>query len=127
MRSMRLDCQNKYFPYGPKSRLIRALLHTYTQIKQYKINLYSAGALFTVLVRCPVHTPVRTPMYGLLLSQSDQRICSVLQSVYNKLNYSLKVQFVDYIVCDLIKMLNRLSMSNPSHFKNWAIPFYIHA
>ena len=28
-RSMRLECQNKYFPYGPKSRLIRALLYTY--------------------------------------------------------------------------------------------------
>ena len=28
--SMRLECQNKYFPYGPKSRLIRALLYTYT-------------------------------------------------------------------------------------------------
>ena len=30
VRSMRLECQNKYFPYGPKSRLIRALLYTYT-------------------------------------------------------------------------------------------------
>ena len=28
VRSMRLECQNKYFPYGPKSRLIRALLYT---------------------------------------------------------------------------------------------------
>ena len=33
VRSMRLECQNKYFPYGPKSRLIRALLYTYP-IKQ---------------------------------------------------------------------------------------------
>ena len=30
VRSMRLECQNEYFPYGPKSRLIRALLYTYT-------------------------------------------------------------------------------------------------
>ena len=30
VRSMRLECQNKYFSYGPKSRLIRALLYTYT-------------------------------------------------------------------------------------------------
>ena len=30
VRSMRLECQNKYFPYGPKCRLIRALLYTYT-------------------------------------------------------------------------------------------------
>ena len=29
VRSMRLECQNKYFPYGTKSRLIRALLYTY--------------------------------------------------------------------------------------------------
>ena len=29
VRSMRLECQNKYFPYGPKSRLMRALLYTY--------------------------------------------------------------------------------------------------
>ena len=30
VRSMRLEFQNKYFPYGPKSRLIKALLYTYT-------------------------------------------------------------------------------------------------
>ena len=29
VRSMRLECQNKYFPYGQKSRLIRALSYTY--------------------------------------------------------------------------------------------------
>ena len=27
VRSMRLERQNKYFPYGPRSRLIRALLY----------------------------------------------------------------------------------------------------
>ena len=36
-----------------------------------------------MLVRCPVHAPVRTLMYGLPLSQSDQRIRSVFQSVYS--------------------------------------------
>ena len=30
VRSMRLECQNKYFPYRPKSRLIRALSYTHT-------------------------------------------------------------------------------------------------
>ena len=30
VRFIRLECQNKFFPYGPKSRLIRALLYTYT-------------------------------------------------------------------------------------------------
>ena len=29
VRSMRLEHQNKYFPYGPRSRLIRALLYTH--------------------------------------------------------------------------------------------------
>ena len=77
VKPMRLECQNKYFPHGPKSRLIRTLLYTYT------MKFYSVGALFIVLVRCPVHTPVRTPMYGLPLSQSDQRIPSISQSVYN--------------------------------------------
>ena len=28
-KAIRLECQNKYFPYWPKSRLIRALLYTY--------------------------------------------------------------------------------------------------
>ena len=30
VRSKCLESQNKYFPYGPKSRLIRALLYSYT-------------------------------------------------------------------------------------------------
>ena len=34
-----------------------------------------------------VHTPVRTPMYELSLSQSDQRIHSVFQSVYNNTTF----------------------------------------
>ena len=55
-----------------------------TQIKQYTIKFYWVRALLIVLVRCPVHTPVRTPTYGLPLSQSDERIRSVFQSVYNK-------------------------------------------
>ena len=29
VKSMRLEGQNKYFPYGPRSRLIRALLYTH--------------------------------------------------------------------------------------------------
>ena len=40
-RSMRLECQNKYFPYGPKSRLIRALLYIYTNKIEYDENLLS--------------------------------------------------------------------------------------
>ena len=49
------------------------------------MKCYWVRELFIVLVRCPVHTSVRTPMYGLPLSQSDQRIRSVFQSVYNNM------------------------------------------
>ena len=41
VRSMRLGCQNKYFPYGPKSRLIRALLYTCTKNIVYNGTLLS--------------------------------------------------------------------------------------
>ena len=47
------------------------------------MKFYIVRGLFIVLVRYPVNTPVRAPMYGLPLSQSDQRIRSVFQSVYN--------------------------------------------
>ena len=53
MRSMRLECQNKYFPHGPKSQLIRALLTN----KIVYDEVYRVRELFIVLVRYPVHTP----------------------------------------------------------------------
>ena len=59
------------------------------------MKLYWVGALCTVLVRCPVHKRVRTPMYGLPLSQSDQRNRSVFQSVYNEIVYCLMCSFSD--------------------------------
>ena len=51
------------------------------------MKLYCVGALLTVLMRCLVHTLVRTITYGLPLSQSDQRIRSVFQPEYNKMAY----------------------------------------
>ena len=56
----------------------------FTQMKQYKMKMkfYWVRTLFIVLVCCPV----RTPMYGPPLSQSDQRIRSALQSVYNNIS-----------------------------------------
>ena len=39
VRSMDLKCQNKYFPYGPKSRLIRAFLYAYRN-KMYTMKFY---------------------------------------------------------------------------------------
>ena len=48
------------------------------------MKLYWVRGFFIVLVRCPVHTPVSTPMYGLPLNQSDQRIRSVFWSVYSE-------------------------------------------
>ena len=38
-----------------------------------------------MLVGCPVHTPVSTHTYGLPLSQSDQRLRTIFQSVYNNI------------------------------------------
>ena len=54
-----------------------------TQIKLHMMKYYCVRALFIVLVYCSVH---HRPMYGLPLSQSDQRIRSVFQPVYNKMN-----------------------------------------
>ena len=51
------------------------------------MKLYCVTTLLTVLVRCPVHTPVCRPMYGLPLSQSDRRILFVFQSVYNNADF----------------------------------------
>ena len=100
MRFIRLECQKKYFPYGPKSRLIRVLLYTYTNKIVYD-EILRVRALFIVLVRCPVHTPVRTPMYGLPLSQSDPRIRSVFQSVYNNNKFLLmSVRLTSKVYCD---------------------------
>ena len=86
MMSMRLECQSKYFPYGPKSRLIRASLYTYTNEIVYD-EILRVRALFVVSVRYPVHTLVHTPMYGLPQNQSDQRIGSICQSMYNNVQY----------------------------------------
>ena len=46
VRSMPLECQNKYSPYGPKSWLIRALLYTYPN------KTVSDDAVITELERC---------------------------------------------------------------------------
>ena len=48
MRSMRLEWQNKYFPYGPNSRLIRALLYTYTNKIVYDEILLSWDVVYCV-------------------------------------------------------------------------------
>ena len=45
---MRHECQNKYFPYGPKSRLIRALLYTYTNKIVYDEILLTWSVVYCV-------------------------------------------------------------------------------
>ena len=50
VRSMRLECQNKYFPYTPKSRLIRALLYTCTNKIAYDEILLSKSVVYCVTV-----------------------------------------------------------------------------
>ena len=77
---------NKYFPYGPNSRLIRALLYTHTS-KTTKSQCFPL-LLWTEVQ--PVHTPVRTQAYGLALSQSNFSILSVFCLVYNNISYFRK-------------------------------------
>ena len=91
VRSMCLECQNKYFPYGPKSRLVRALLYAYTNKIVYDESLLS-WSMFIVLVRCPVHKPVRTDYLlsvrlctDYLSTNQIKYILSVFQSVYNNI------------------------------------------
>ena len=74
---------NKYFPYGPNSRLIRALLYTYTtkttESQCFPLLLWTEVQL--------VHTPVRTQAYGPALSQSD---FSIQKSKYSILDAKLE-------------------------------------
>ena len=72
---------NKYIPYGPNSRLIRALLYTHTS-KTTKRQCFPL-LLWTEVQ--PVHTPVRTQAYGLALSQSNFSILSVFCLAYNNM------------------------------------------
>ena len=48
VRSMRLECRNKYFPYGLKSWLIRALLYTYPHKAAYDETLLSWSIVYCV-------------------------------------------------------------------------------
>ena len=68
---------NKYFPYGPNSRLIRALLYTHTS-KTTKSQCFPLLLWIEVQL---AHTPVRTQAYGRALSQSN---FSIFCLVYNK-------------------------------------------
>ena len=47
------------------------------------MKLYCVRTLFTVLVRCPLQTPVGTPMYRVPLSQIKSQNFFVFQSVYD--------------------------------------------
>ena len=78
-------CHNKYFPYGPNSRLIRALLYTHTS-KTTKSQCFLL-LLWTKVQ--PIHTPVRTRAYGPALSQSNFSILSAFCLVYNKAIYGI--------------------------------------
>ena len=79
------DClsANKYFPYWPNSRLIRALLYTHTS----KTTESQCFPLLLWTEVQPVHTPVGTQAYGLVLSQSNFSILSVFCLVYNNIRY----------------------------------------
>ena len=55
---MRLECQNKYFQYGPKPRLIRALLYTYIDKIVYNEILLSQSVVYCV---CASPSPYAGP------------------------------------------------------------------
>ena len=81
------------FPVWTESRLITAFLYTYTNKIVYN-EILLIRVLFIVLVRYSVNTPVHAPMYGLPLSQSDQRIRSVFQLVYNSSSYGPRARLL---------------------------------
>ena len=89
------------FPYGPNSRLMRALLYTHTS-KTTKSQCFRL--LFFTVVQ-PVHTPVRTQANGPDLSQSNISILSVFCLVYNNKSYCLKITFDG--IQNIIKRKNR--------------------
>ena len=92
---------NKYFPYGPNSRLIRALLYTHTG-KTTKSQCFLL-LLWTEVQ--PVHTPVRTQAYGPRLSQSNFSILSVFCLVYNNTSYNVKF--------NILPLVKKFSISDP--------------
>ena len=68
------------------------LLQCFTLIVYFEILL---RALLIMLVLCPFHAPVCMPMYGLSLSQSDQRLCYFHSSMISvdHLIHSLRYHF----------------------------------
>ena len=53
---MCFECQNKYFPYGPKSRLIRDLLYTSTNEIVYDEILLSKSVVYCVSALLGLYT-----------------------------------------------------------------------
>ena len=101
---------NKYFLYGPNSRLIRALLYTHT-------SKTTKGQCLPLLLWTevqPVHTPVRTQAYGPALSQSNFSILSVFCLVYNKIRYA----FCSLYPILIIKKWNSILSGNANCVKS---------
>ena len=80
VRSIGRNIQNKHMDRDLGQQELYCIS---TQINQLK--LHWLRTLFTVLVRCPVHTPVCTPMYRLSFSQYNRTFFPVFQSVYNNI------------------------------------------
>ena len=57
-RSIHLERQNKYFPYGPRSRLIRGLLYTYLNKPVSNENVLGPYALSASEQTFPVWTEI---------------------------------------------------------------------
>ena len=81
-------CQNKYFPYGPKSRLIRALFYTYPKENSRRWNFTELeDCLLCQCVARSIRRSVRLCTDCLSANQIKEFVHSVFQSVYNKRKY----------------------------------------
>ena len=86
---MRFECQNKYFPCGPKSRLIRALLYTYTNIIVYDDILLSQSVVYCVSA---LTGPYASPYAYVLTASQPIRIkefvpfCTIMPNILNLLD-----------------------------------------
>ena len=86
MRSMCLECQNEYFPYGPKSRLIRALLYTYTNKIVYNEILLSQSIVYCVsALPSPYAGPYAGP-YAYVLTAS--------QPIRSKISFRISISIM---------------------------------
>ena len=84
VRSIHLEYQNKYLMHFNKSRLIRALLYTYTNKIVYDEILLSKSVVYRVSALPGPYAYVRTAPQPI----RSKHFFSISQSVYNNASYT---------------------------------------